>query len=168
MTPAREYIGPIRPRRGARWDKLCGTDADAGRSEEWRAGFNHAVQTLALWLDFQVSCLAPEVVPRLRVGPGVSSVGMLKSNLLGRLMRGEDIRRRPCPVHQGRLSPLSAPACCDGTGWLRNTDVRPPDDESSRVDHMVRGINHWFMHPRPESMWRELPPGGMTETEPRA
>lgn len=49
---------------------------------------------------------------------------MVKSELLGRLMRGETIRRRPCPVHKGRMwcaYNLGADMeCCDGTGWLQN------------------------------------------------
>lgn len=91
------------------------------RSEEWIAGFNHAMRTMVLWLDFQQSLPAGECCP-----PGLRSTGMRKSNLLGRLMRGEQIRRRPCPEHKGHL--IAAPwereglTCgCDGTGWLPNS-----------------------------------------------
>lgn len=57
-----------------------------------------------------------------------SAIGMFKSELLGRLMRGEEVRRRPCPRHQGIMwcgwnsdEQLSSDRnCCDGTGWLKN------------------------------------------------
>jgi hypothetical protein len=104
-----------------------------GRSEDWVAGFNHAMRVLALWLEFQQSLpndgsCAP---------PGLNRVGMRKSNLLGRLVRREEIRRRPCPVHKGRL--ISAPwdrdglTCgCDGTGWLPNEPEEPARKDSHR------------------------------------
>lgn len=88
---------------------------------------------MALWLEFQTSlptdgsCLPP----------GLSGTGMRKSNLLGRLMRGEEIRRRPCPEHQGRL--VSAPrergelTCgCGGTGWLPNESDEETDSTRGR------------------------------------
>jgi hypothetical protein len=103
-----------------------------GRSEEWVAGFNHAMRVMALWLEFQENLPADgSCCP-----PGLSSTGMRKSNLLGRLMRGEEIRRRPCPTHQGRLDGLidltnpEAQACCDRTGWLKNDE--PDSDHGLR------------------------------------
>ena len=90
------------------------------------AGFNHAMGVVALWLDFQ------QFLPTDRscCPPGRTGTGMRKSNLLGRLMRGEEIRRRPCPEHKGRL--ISAPwdraglTCgCEGTGWLPNGAGEP-------------------------------------------
>ena len=155
----REYGGPVRPKRGARWDAWCHTDVDASRSDEWRAGFNHAMQTVALWIDFQVSALPPEAAAALRRGPGLSSIGMLKSNLLGRLMRGEEIRRRPCPAHEGRLQTGAAAVgtglgCCDGTGWLRNVRTGP---DAKRA---ALGDVHWLTHADRESWWREPPADG--------
>jgi hypothetical protein len=92
-----------------------------GRSEQWVAGFNRAMQVMALWLEFQQSLPADGSCSP----PGLSRIGMWKSNLLGRLVRGEEIRRRPCPEHNGRL--VCAPwdrvglTCgCGGTGWLPN------------------------------------------------
>jgi hypothetical protein len=157
VMTAREYVGPVRPQRGARWDRWCGTETDASRSPEWRDGFNHAMQTVALWLDFQVSALPREVASQLRRGPGVSSIGMLKSNLLGRLMQGAEIRRRPCPTHQGRLQMGAAAIgakldCCDATGWQRNTA-----DGSGPATDELRDVHH-LTHADVESWWRELPP----------
>jgi hypothetical protein len=52
------------------------------------------------------------------------SVGMSKSELLGRLLRGEEVRRHPCPKHRGRMWCAFGfdedYSCCDGTGWLKN------------------------------------------------
>ena len=157
MSIAREYVGPVRPDHAARWDAWCDTGADARRSTDWRDGFNHAMQTVALWLDFQVSCLPPDVMAELRRGPGLSSLGMLKSHLLGRLARGEEIRRLPCPTHRGRLesSPMrytAAYACCDGTGWLRNVAAGPA---AGRVQP---GTVHRLTHPRAQSAWHVRPP----------
>ena len=127
MWTAREYVGPVRPHRGARWDEWCDTAADGSRSTDWRDGFNYAMQTVALWLDFQVSCLPVDVVSESRGGPALSSAGMLKSNLLGRVMRGEEIRRLPCPTHAGRLesSPVRELTA------LRRV-ARPPEARSER------------------------------------
>ena len=160
MSTAREYVGPVRPNPEYRWDRWCGTDAAGDRSAEWRDGFNHAMRTMALWLDVQVSALPPEVVSELRRGPGLTSIGMYKSHLLGRLMRGEEVRRRPCPTHRGRLTNLvlsseaAAYACCGGTGWLPNAPdgATPGDAEWMDV--------HRLTHPTPESHWRDLRSGG--------
>jgi hypothetical protein len=160
MSTPRKYVGPVRPNPEYRWDQWCGTDAEAHRSAEWRAGFNHAMRTVALWLDFQVSCLHPDVVSELRRGPGLSSIGMYKSNLLGRLMRGEEVRRRPCATHQGRLSNLileseaAAYACCDGTGWLPNRRDGATSEEDELWDR------HRLTHPTPGSYWDDIPPNG--------
>jgi hypothetical protein len=62
-----------------------------------------------------------------------SLVGMMKSELLGRLMRGEGIRRKPCPRHRGKMwcswgteeqMKQESWSCCEGTGWLRNEEVK--------------------------------------------
>lgn len=66
----------------------------------------------------------------------ISPIGMFKSELLGRLMRGEEVRRRPCPRHRGVMwcgwgskeqhgldnDTWGDTQCggCDGTGWLKN------------------------------------------------
>lgn len=67
----------------------------------------------------------------------ITPIGMFKSELLGRLMRGEEVRRRPCPRHKGvmwcswggieqfhandneRWGTIECPGC-DNTGWLKN------------------------------------------------
>jgi hypothetical protein len=154
MMNAREYVGPVRPKRDARWDAWCRNDHEAGRSAEWRAGFNYAMQTMALWLDFQVSRVPPGDTSSLNLAFQLSSIGMLKSNLLGRLMKGDEIRRVPCPVHQGRLQ-LAASAygkdvsCCDGFGWLRN------EGERSGAERGALQEEHWLTHPQREAWWRE-------------
>src|SRR5262245_48595965 len=96
------------------------------------------MQVMALWLEFQQSLPADG----LCCPPGLHGTGMRKSNLLGRLMRGEEIRRRPCPVHKGQL--VSAPwergglTCgCEGTGWLPNG----PDE--SEAGSNARGRPWW-------------------------
>jgi hypothetical protein len=82
---------------------------------------------MAFWLDFQ---------RRLEIyqsgyGPGLSRIGMAKSALLGRLMRGEEVRRRPCPRHRGRmwcawgLEEAAKPCPCGDTGWLPNDGPAP-------------------------------------------
>lgn len=154
MTEAREYRGPVRPRRSAHWDSVCGNGAEAGRSEEWRAGFNHAMQTVALWLDFQVSRDPRAESTGFPGNPGLSSIGMLKSNLLGRLMRDDEIRRVPCPTHRGQLQFFSSAigtdvACCDGTGWL------PNEAGQSEVDPDERRGTHWLTHAWKESWWHD-------------
>lgn len=85
------------------------------------------MEVMALWLDFQQR----QALDGHRSLPGATSIGMSKSNLLGRLVRGEGIRRRPCPTHGGRMAPgypLCDPgeiACCDGTGWLKDEEDPP-------------------------------------------
>jgi hypothetical protein len=88
------------------------------------------MNVLAFWLDFQQHVL------REKEGacPGLSGLGMAKSALLGRLMRGEEVRRRPCPRHKGQmwcawgLEEAARPCACQGTGWLPNdpTPATPP------------------------------------------
>lgn len=88
-------------------------------------GFNYAMRTVAFWLDFQGGV---QKRPGLGSGRmyGPREVDMRKSALLGRLVRGEEVRRRPCPRHQGRmwcswgLDEAMRPCPCDGTGWLPN------------------------------------------------
>ena len=152
MTIAREYLGPVRPKRDARWDAWCRNDQAAGRSTEWRAGFNHAMQTMALWIDFNVSRVPTTESSELNFGFQLSSIGMLKSNLLGRLMHGDEIRRRPCPTHAGRLQYQSSAwgmdlSCCDGIGWLRNEGQRAGDEVRSLPD------THWLTHSQREPWW---------------
>jgi len=91
------------------------------------------MQVMSLWLDFQHSLPADGSCSP----PGLTSIGMRKSNLLGRLMRGEEIRRRPCPEHKGQL--VIAPwdreglECgCEGTGWLPNRPGEADASESRR------------------------------------
>ena len=82
---------------------------------------------VAFWLEFQRGVEASES----GCGPGLSRIGMAKSALLGRLMRGEEVRRRPCPRHRGQmwcawgLEEASQPCACGGTGWLPNDPPRP-------------------------------------------
>jgi hypothetical protein len=82
------------------------------------------MQVVAFWLDFQQGVSASPA--RRHTGPGYSAVGMRKSALLGRLVRGEEVRRRPCPRHRSRmwcawgLDEAVRPCPCDGTGWLPN------------------------------------------------
>lgn len=154
MTNAREYLGPVRPKRDARWDAWCRNDEEAGRSAEWRAGFNHAMQTMALWLDFQVSRVPEQGPSSLNFAYQLSSIGMFKSNLLGRLMHGDEIRRRPCPTHQGRLQGPSAMhedlSCCDGFGWVRNADERSAEKGRALPD------THWLSHSQGAGWWRDV------------
>jgi uncharacterized protein (TIGR02996 family) len=124
-----DYQGPVRPdpEEIRYWSGLCGVDLPNEHSAEWCAGFNYAVGVVAFWLDFQQEVL------RTRVGhsPGLHRIGMRKSALLGRLMRGEEVRRRPCPRHKGVMwcywgrEEASGPCECGGTGWLPN-DAPPP------------------------------------------
>jgi hypothetical protein len=79
------------------------------------------METVAFFLEFRQRRLHV-----YRTGPfRVSRIDLMKSALLGRLMRGEEVRRRPCPQHRGRMwcswgfDAYNAP-CCDGTGWLPN------------------------------------------------
>ena len=82
-----------------------------GRSQDWKDGFNYAMSVVAFWIEL------PFNIDR-------RAVGMSKSELLGRLMRGEEVRRRPCPKHKGKMwcgwGITADMACCDGTGWLKN------------------------------------------------
>ena len=154
MTNAREYLGPVRPKRDTRWDALCRNDEQAGRSAEWRQGFNYAMQTMALWLDFHVSRVPPNESSSLNFTYQLSSIGMVKSNLLGRLMHDDEIRRRPCPTHLGRLhfAPSAVGqdfSCCDGTGWLRNDAHRSCNESVTLPDE------HWLTHSQREVWWRD-------------
>ena len=83
------------------------------------------MRTVAFWLDFRagVTRLGDPEAPRLY---GPREVDMRKSALLGRLVRGEEVRRRPCPRHRGEmwcgwgLTEAARPCPCEGTGWLPN------------------------------------------------
>lgn len=72
---------------------------------------------VGFWLDLEYNS-------RKGIEVDKRNVGMRKSALLGRLMRGEEVRRRPCPKHKGLMwcswgfdEDMS---CCDYTGWLKN------------------------------------------------
>ena len=161
MSNAREYLGPVHPQRDARWDAWCRNDEAVGRSAEWRAGFNHAMRTMALWLDFQVSRVPPSRSEELNFVYQLSSIGMFKSNLLGRLMQGDEIRRVPCPTHRGRLQGPSALgqdlSCCDGFGWLRNRDAGAQAERERLPD------THWLTHSQRQGWWRDTTPDGPGE-----
>jgi uncharacterized protein (TIGR02996 family) len=134
-----EYTGPVRPEAVPDWEQpdwagYWGVDAPDGPSGEWREGFSYAMEVVAFWLDFQQRFEKDRPSRWYSTGPGRSRIGMYKSALLGRLMRGEEIRRRPCPRHKGRMwcywgADLPAGECaCQGTGWLPNDAPReaPP------------------------------------------
>ena len=97
------------------------------------------MEIVAFWLEFQQHLAKDRSKDSFASGPGLSRVGMYKSALLGRLMRGEEIRRRPCPRHKGQmwcfwgLDEASRPCACGGTGWLPNEapqETPPPDSPS--------------------------------------
>lgn len=81
------------------------------------------MSTVGFWLDFRRH--ADRNFP-LYASRALSSIDMAKSALLGRLMRGEEVRRRPCPRHKGEmwcswgLDEAMKPCACQGTGWLPN------------------------------------------------
>jgi uncharacterized protein (TIGR02996 family) len=125
------YAGPVRPdpEEMRYWSNLCGVGPPGEHSAEWCEGFNYAMGVVAFWLNFQQGII------RGRVGnpPGLTAIGMRKSALLGRLMRGEEVRRRPCPKHKGvmwcywGLEEASKPCPCGGTGWLPNEATETPE-----------------------------------------
>jgi hypothetical protein len=85
------------------------------------------MRTVAFWLDFRAGVEKPGLGDEHRiVFYGPREVDMRKSELLGRLVRGEEVRRRPCPRHLGRmwcswgLDEARRRCPCDGTGWLPN------------------------------------------------
>lgn len=106
---------------------------------------------MTFWLEFQhgqvkrnnqtLNVLPLQAMPPDALAQGIDGktvvltvgtrVNIEKSALLGRLMRGEEIRRKPCPKHQGTmwcawgLAAAGEYACCDGTGWLKN-EAEPP------------------------------------------
>jgi len=108
---------------------MCGLPE--GTSPEWAAGFNAAMRTIAFWLDFQAGVRRRSPLGRMPL----REVDMRKSALLGRLVRGEEVRRRPCPRHQGVMwcsFGFDALRCvCEGTGWLANDHEvpTPPAEE---------------------------------------
>jgi hypothetical protein len=89
------------------------------------------MEAMAFWLDFQQALLGRHE----GAGPGLTRIGMAKSALLGRLMRGEEVRRRPCPRHKGQmwcswgLDEAARPCACQGTGWLPNEPEPTPQDQ---------------------------------------
>ena len=94
-----------------------GQDMATGKSQDWQDGFNYAMNVVSFWLDFG--------------NIDASMVGMRKSELLGRLVRGEEVRRRPCPIHRGKMwcgwGLDEDMSCCDGTGWVANDKELPMD-----------------------------------------
>lgn len=82
------------------------------------------MNVMALWLETG-ACQGNTRTPG---SLDLRSVGMMKSYLLGRLMRGEQVRERPCPVHKGRMwcawGLMEEMDCCDGTGWLKNEESK--------------------------------------------
>ena len=87
---------------------------------------------MAFWLDFRAGADPAARLAR----SSVRAVDMYKSALLGRLVRGEEVRRRPCPRHKGAmwcawgLDEASRPCPCGGTGWLPNSYAGPLPDPS--------------------------------------
>jgi hypothetical protein len=83
-------------------------------------------------------------------------IDIRKSNLLYRLIyRGQQFRRRPCPVHKGHWSglPLEPPACgCDLVGWLPEPGdpVGQPSPHST-VRAAGREVTHVRRKPGPEA-----------------
>ena len=73
------------------------------------------MSVMAFWLDLDFKIDA-------------RTVGMRKSELLGRLIRGGEVRKTPCPKHKGHMwcsfGLEEDYSCCDGTGWLPNTQVK--------------------------------------------
>jgi hypothetical protein len=92
----------------------------AVKSQDWKDGFNHAMSIMSFWLEFE---------PDEGMKINISNVGMRKSEFLGRLARGEEVRRRPCPKHKGKMwcawGMHDDYSCCQGTGWLPNEEVKP-------------------------------------------
>ena len=113
---SKPYDGPVGPSLDTDWADHWRA-AQSTSSHEWNAGFNYGVEILGFWLEFQCELFA-------RGNPG-SMMTFSKSNLLGRLVRGEEIRLRPCPKHEGSRGHGYGPAdpeyaCCQKTGWLPN------------------------------------------------
>lgn len=110
----RGYSGPVRPSSISNWAALW--HLNERESADWCGGFNYAVEIAGFWFEFH-----------LNNGIFGSGFTMRKSNLLGRLVRGEGIRQRPCPRHQGRRGHGYGVLdkryeCCHKTGWLPNED----------------------------------------------
>lgn len=140
-------MSDVLPNHKTNWAGMCLTAAGEGKSEEWKAGFNYAMNVMAFWIEFNRTGH-----PRT---DQLSKVGMMKSALLGRLMRGEELRQRPCPIHKGHLcqmdfGPLGFTGkeqlgsgmrewilCCDGTGFLPNGVEG--DERLAALMHMDRG-----------------------------
>jgi hypothetical protein len=84
------------------------------------------MRTVAFWLDFRAGVEHPGHDQERTVFYGPREVDMRKSALLGRLVRGEEVRRRACPRHKGRrwcawgFEEFRWRCPCDGTGWLPN------------------------------------------------
>jgi hypothetical protein len=128
------YTGTVVPPQD-HWAGLCRIPLPIGVSVDFANGFNHAMNVLVLWQEFQMS------FPKdMRCSPpGMSQTGMRKSNLLGRMMRGESIRREPCTIHLGLMCSRvlhGGESCeCGGTGWLPN-DPSTVDMEKEKMSRM--------------------------------
>lgn len=114
---AQPYEGPVRPDFATNWARFWGVTPKMRNAEAWEDGFNYAIEIMGLWIEFQR--------PLDEQGHFSLAGNMPKSNLLGRLVEGEEIRRRPCPGHQGHRGhgyQFDSPKydCCQKTGWLPN------------------------------------------------
>lgn len=96
---------------------------------------NYAMDVIAFWLELPFVNHPVE----FRCSDQRSRVGMMKSELLGRLFRGEEVRRVPCPRHRGMMwcswpgseqTRSGSGKCCQGTGWLPNE--KPTDGSEDK------------------------------------
>lgn len=65
---------------------------------------------------------------------------IVKSSLLARMIYdGEDVRREPCPRHNGRWTGCYLPSecVCEGTGWLPNEDTIYQESITLNADKSV-------------------------------
>lgn len=122
------YRGRVRPPNHD-WTRVCGAFEEMG--EEWKDGFNYAMNVLGFWGGFQMAQRAIDRPHALAGGRDGFFTGMFKSRLLRRLIIGEEIRREPCPVHEGQMVTFDDCEHCDGTGWLPNEG----DEMAQARDH---------------------------------
>jgi hypothetical protein len=108
------YGGMVEPYLKSDWFSVC---ALKQRSDEWKDGFNYGMNVLSFWMEFQLLIGERSNIPEHRV-----SIGMSKSRLLRRLLMGEQLRKKPCPIHKGRMSTFGDCDLCQGTGWRPNDD----------------------------------------------
>jgi hypothetical protein len=127
-----EHKGPVKPYLEADWTEVCGTHQD--KSDDWKEGFNYAMNVLGFWATFQLSIDERSNIPLPHF-----AIGMGKSRLLRRLIIGEELRRIPCPVHKGRMLMFDDCEQCQGTGWLPN--------EGDEIAALGRGSNYSDLGP---------------------